>query len=529
MAIYDSVSSQPADDRRGSRSSVGVARQQKLKAPLFVGIIGVVFTATALIGIVVGYLTLSKANETINNITGQMRQTIMERAKESVNGTLVETNTVLAIKSKNYRLSQFIQTVSANKGSTVFTNETEAITFQFETGAQFSSLENAGIVFQEDSSNRQLYLAAYPHQGPAGTVYFQDYTTNYTLRAAQVTQVNNDYSLTLNSTSTFVRGDWYPNKLFPILKQGGVIPGQPFFGSPVYTPVFKTFLIFQFWPVWGTDPLLPVGQTIPGTTYTAAHFVALSIKSLDNFLQSIQITQNGVIALIDGNSGKMLAASVAGISQNGTLPQQFMAIGNPNGLIDAASSYLANNKGNGTIQSIVDDGNAFEVSFKAFGDDQLVNAVWITVPNMNLKWLLLLVIPSNDFIAEIKTTMQHSIIFIAVFCFGAVVVAGILSWFITAPLRVLTNAMVGATKFDFSALRDGYLDQRSHVTEIGKMQGVFNEMMLKFADAIKSNKSMTGRGGLSQSQSESATNTASLATTEKEDVLGRSARAIRPM
>ncbi|KAI8847394.1 hypothetical protein BC829DRAFT_245608 [Chytridium lagenaria] len=54
----------------------------------------------------------------------------------------------------------------------------------------------------------------------------------------------------------------------------------------------------------------------------------------------------------------------------------------------------------------------------------------------------------------------------------------------------LAKTMMQATQFDFSALSDGYLDKRSSVTEIGRVQGVFNEMMIKFAGAIKSNKSL---------------------------------------
>ncbi|KAJ3096574.1 hypothetical protein HDU97_005775, partial [Phlyctochytrium planicorne] len=147
----------------------------------------------------------------------------------------------------------------------------------------------------------------------------------------------------------------------------------------------------------------------------------------------------------------------------------------------------------------------FATTFKALGDDILVNGHWISDPTTGIKWLLLLSIPSNDFLSVIRITFRNAIIFIVVFCVASLIIAGLLSWYLTAPLAKLAQSMVAATGFDFSDLKDGYLERRSFITEIGRLQGVFEEMLRKFATAIKSNKGLMQAKGLSsgpQSQSQ---------------------------
>ncbi|KAJ3188037.1 hypothetical protein HK101_009269 [Irineochytrium annulatum] len=480
MSGYPPKSAEDGD--RAGRG--GIKKQAVIRAPLYVAIICVVFFMTAIIGAVVGYITISKSQSTINDITNQIRLAILNRATESVNSTLQESQRVLQSKANNYHIYNFVN--NPNRGA--WQANPEIISYHYQVAQPFTFLENAGITFQADANGNQSYMASYPR---GNQVYFQDSTTKYTLMASAIQGVNTDSTLSLNPNYTVVRSDWIPNTKWPVLNKNGIVPGSPFWAPPIYTPIFKTFLIPLFWPVWANTS---VGVAGTGAYY-AAHFVMLSIKSLDAFLQSIAVTPNGVVALIDGNTGNMLASSIPGISQNGTLSSTFPAINNPNPLVAASASYLATAFGStdGTIQGIPitgTDGGLLATTFNGLGDTILVNAVWFVNPTTGLKWLLLLAIPSNDFLSVIKATQTQAIIFICVFCFAALCIAVFLSWAITSPLRKLTSAMTEATQFDFSSLRNGYLDQRSAVSEIGQLQGVFNEMMIKFAQGIESNKNL---------------------------------------
>ncbi|KAJ3197506.1 hypothetical protein HK101_003204 [Irineochytrium annulatum] len=461
----------------GGDGPTGIRRQAAIRAPLYVAIIALVFVMTALIGGVVGFWTLSKSEDTINDITFQIREAILKRASEEVNNTLIQAQQVLEAKAHNQMVFDFI---NRRDRSNVLANMD---VYHYQIASPFSFLENAGIVFQADSNGNQTYMAAYTR---AELIYFQDVTTAYSLYSAAVLGSNQDSSIVLNNTYKLVRRDAKPNSQWPALKTNGIKTGRPFWAGPLYTPVLKTFLIPYFWPVWQN---LTTGVVGTGDYY-AAHFVMLSIGSLDAFLQTVQITPNGVVSLIDGNTGQMLASSVAGISQNGTGSTTFPAIGNPNRLVSAAASYLASTYGNGTIQSVPATEDDLALTFKGLGDEILVNAVWLSDADTGLRWLLVLAIPSNDFLAVTRATMQQTIIFICVFCFVALAAAVLMSWSITSPLRRLSTAMSEATRFDFSALRNGYLDQRSVVSEIGQLQGAFNEMMIKFASGIEKNKAL---------------------------------------
>ncbi|KAI8847393.1 hypothetical protein BC829DRAFT_490711 [Chytridium lagenaria] len=405
-------------------TEAGVNKQNFIRAPLFVLIVSVVVIMTSVIGAVVGYLTLTNTGHSINDITNQMRLSILDRSLDSVNATLTQT---------------------------------------IKNALQYQTIEAAGVLFQQDAAGNSDYLAAYPRWGQ---IYFQDRSTNFTLRSSRVESVGQGYSLQLNTTVfPLVRSDWIPNLRFANLGNNGIVPGRPFFTAAIYTPVVRTFLLPLMWPMWQNRPLGVVG---PGN-YWAAHFCMLSIKTLDDFLQTVTTSKNGVVALIDGSNGLMLASSIAGISQNGTQNSRFTAIGNPNNLVTPPPPFSP---------APLETG---------LGDEILVNAAWIRDETTGLKWLLVLAMPSDDFLSVIKGTTRFTIIFIVCTCVAAAVLAALLSWAISAPLMTLAKTMMQATQFDFSALSDGYLDKRSSVTEIGRVQGVFNEMMIKFAGAIKSN------------------------------------------
>lgn len=63
----------------------------------------------------------------------------------------------------------------------------------------------------------------------------------------------------------------------------------------------------------------------------------------------------------------------------------------------------------------------------------------------------------------------------------------------------IRKTLSNATTFDFSALREGYLDRRSVFKEISEMQDVFAKMLSKFAEAIQSNKNLVKSAGQTSS------------------------------
>ncbi|KAJ3111205.1 hypothetical protein HDU96_005905 [Phlyctochytrium bullatum] len=468
-----------------SVQAVGIRKQARFRMPLFVSIMLLVVMVTVATGLVVGYITLSRSLDSIYDITGQMRNSILNRCREEIVGTIEATLQVLRAKSRNTRLSQFIASWEPNSTWMSLANR-DIVSYHNQFANEFPALENTGLLFRPEAGTvNQSYLAAYPKWGQ---IYHQDSSTNYVLTGAPINGQNDDYSLQLGTNTSVIRTDWIPNDRFPDLKTNGLVRGQPFWASPIYTPVVKTFLIPVFWPVWLN---LPIGRAAADGNYHAAHFAMLSIASMDTFLRGVEVTANGAVSLIEGKTGLMLASSIPDAAQNGTQNQRFSAVNNPKELIASAASFVAQQYGtNGTIESIPASApKTFALSFKGSNDEIMVNGYWVT-DQAGLRWLILLTIPAGDFLSQIRAAYRNAIISAVAFLVASLLISALMSYLITAPLAKLARSMMQATQFDFSELKDGYLHKRSCVTEIGRLEGVFHELMVKFATAIRANKAL---------------------------------------
>ncbi|KAJ3093552.1 hypothetical protein HDU97_009474, partial [Phlyctochytrium planicorne] len=258
----------------------GINKQARFRLPLFVNLMAVVFTMTALVAVVVGYLTLSKSLDSINDITTQVRTAILNRTRDAVESTLDGAMRTLKTKAKNTRLTQFIGQWNA---SSTWLSTPDIIQYHYQFAASMPALENTGLVFKtsDPSTNLQAYLASYPNWKQ---IYYQDASTKYVLTGAPVVSQAVDYSLNLSPNTSVIRTDWMPEAKFPELATSGNVRGSPFWSSPIYTPVAKTFLIPLFWPVWSGKVLGEAGDG----DYRAAHFAMFSIKSLDDFLKTVE-------------------------------------------------------------------------------------------------------------------------------------------------------------------------------------------------------------------------------------------------
>ncbi|KAJ1547144.1 hypothetical protein HK405_006558 [Cladochytrium tenue] len=227
---------------------------------------------------------------------------------------------------------------------------------------------------------------------------------------------------------------------------------------------------------------------------------------MDKYFQTIPVTRNGVLFVVDGASGMMLGSSTPNISES--WPSQYPAVGNSNGLVSAAATQLARLYSsldpavNGTVAlTAVTNKVASDFQFSYGGDTVYCSTTWITNSTTNLSLLLVLVIPSSDFLGEVNVTIRNTIIFVAIFCTFSLAMGLVLSWALVRPLRRLIVSIKKATKFDFSSLREGGTEARSWLTEIGVLETVFFAMLKKFAEAISRNKSLVGsptsRAGIS--------------------------------
>ncbi|KAJ3025565.1 UNVERIFIED_CONTAM: hypothetical protein HDU68_006992 [Siphonaria sp. JEL0065] len=415
---------------------------------LYVSVVSVVFFTTALIGIIVGYLTITNSQNTVNDITGQLRTSIFNNCYRECMKTIDDATMSLLVAANN---ENAISYVNDEKPDTVLFNKTL-------------------------------------------TVAIIDTTTNFLPIKRSILGFNNNKTVQLGPPSP-----GQPRTKFYVPIQN---PGSLYWIAPIYTSAIRTYVIPLTLPTWKN--YLP-GQTGQGPP-DASYVVTLSIASLDAFLKTVTITPNGAIMLINGFTGTMLASSISNVSFNANTSLPYPAIGNPSPLISDTVQYLVDKfSTNRTFQTLYKDSSSAMISGKYNNgqDDILVNAYWIYNSTTNLNWLLVLAIPSNDFDGAIRQTLKMSIVAIVSICVGGFLLAIGLSRYITLPIWKLTKAMEEATKFDFSALKEGHLKERSYLTEIGTMQTVFNTMIVKFASAIKTNASLMKGPGVSSTMSQS--------------------------
>ncbi|KAI9331012.1 hypothetical protein DFJ73DRAFT_899595, partial [Zopfochytrium polystomum] len=252
----------------------------------------------------------------------------------------------------------------------------------------------------------------------------------------------------------------------------------------------NTFILAFNIPVWkGRFPF----KTPPSEPPAASFFSLLTVRSLDEYLQKIPMTPNGVLALVHGDNGMMFGATTPNISE--AWPNQYPAIGNPNPLVSAAAAEIVRRystldpavNGTAAISGIADrTGKSFSFSFA--GDTVYCNTAWIVDTSANLALLLVLAVPSSDFLGPVNVTIRNTIIFVAVFCVFALLLGVLLSWAL-------------ATKFDFSTLQSDVAAGHSWIVEIAKLEGSFFTMLKKFAEAVRSNKALVTGGASTQRKS----------------------------
>ncbi|KAJ3094825.1 hypothetical protein HDU97_007537, partial [Phlyctochytrium planicorne] len=215
----------------------GINKQARFRLPLFVNLMDVV-------AVVVGYLTLSKSLDSINDITTQVRTAILNRTRDAVESTVDGAMRTVKTKAKNIRITKFISLWNA---SSTWMSAPDIIQYHY----RFANVLHLTI-YPVSNTITNSQPACQPLKAlHAPQIYFQDASTKYVLTGAPLISQAADNSITLSPNTSVIRTDLMPETMVSELATGGIVKGGPFFwSSPLYTPVFKTFLIPLFWPVW---------------------------------------------------------------------------------------------------------------------------------------------------------------------------------------------------------------------------------------------------------------------------------------
>lgn len=213
--------------------------------------------------------------------------------------------------------------------------------------------------------------------------------------------------------------------------------------------------------------------------------VEMRLSQVSNFLEQLKVSPSGQTFIIERN-GLLIASSgdqKPFIIKPGQKPQRLKAIDSQQPLIKATANYL---------ESQIKDFQTIETTqnlkFSWEHDKQFVKITPWRDP-LGLDWLVVVVVPQSDFMAEIDRNTQTTILL----CLGALILATISGIYttrrITQPILHLSAASKNIAKEAEQGFRGDLVKPRVEeptIKELGILAHAFNQMIQQLQDAFVS-------------------------------------------
>ncbi|CAD5922155.1 Hybrid signal transduction histidine kinase K [Planktothrix agardhii] len=213
--------------------------------------------------------------------------------------------------------------------------------------------------------------------------------------------------------------------------------------------------------------------------------VEMRLSEVSNFLEQLKVSPSGQTFIIERN-GLLIASSgdqKPFIIKPGQKPQRLKAIDSQQPLIKATANYL---------ESQIKDFQTIETTqnlkFSWNNYQQFVEITPWRDP-LGLDWLVVVVVPQSDFMAEIDRNTQTTILL----CLGALILATISGIYttrrITQPILHLSAASKNIAKEAEQGFRGDLVKPRVEeptIKELGILAHAFNQMIQQLQDAFVS-------------------------------------------
>ncbi|QLE58449.1 hybrid sensor histidine kinase/response regulator [Nostoc sp. TCL26-01] len=202
--------------------------------------------------------------------------------------------------------------------------------------------------------------------------------------------------------------------------------------------------------------------------------VDLILSQISNFLTNLKIGQTGQAFIVE-RSGLIVASSTGEPPYNiiNGQAQRLSAFKSKNYLIQETANYLQQKFGQ--LQNIQ---HSQQASLELQGEPHFVQVTpW--QDQLGLDWLVIVVVPERDFMAQINTNNRTTILLCLAALTLAIVIGIYTSRWITRPILQLTQAS--------SAIASGNLDQTvviSSVRELSILSSSFNQMAGQLRDTF---------------------------------------------
>ncbi|MDJ0732195.1 MAG: ATP-binding protein [Crocosphaera sp.] len=229
---------------------------------------------------------------------------------------------------------------------------------------------------------------------------------------------------------------------------------------------------------WVSSPTLAItiGQPYYDKNNTFQGILAtdLTIAQISDFLRSLTIGQSGKAYIIE-RSGNLVASSA---QQNPFIlinnqPQRLAAINSNDPLIQKTTIYLQKK-----FQTFNNIKKREQLSFNIKGDYQFVEVVpW--QDQFGLDWLIILVVPESDFLAQINLNTRNTILFSSVALLIAIIIGILTAKWLTYPILKLNESAKNISSGNYQEIK---LDRQD---ELGELIENFNKMSKQLKEAFQ--------------------------------------------
>ena len=407
-----------------------VSRQVPLRTVLIVPFVMQVFTAVGL----VGYLSFRNGQQAVGELASQLRQKLSDRIEQQLSTYVQSPQNILELDSN--ALSKGTIDLDRAKGGQQLWQH--MMLFPYISNIYCGGEENGELigVARFENSDKLIYSEI-------------NRSNNYTRHYYYLDPQGNK--------SSFIRTSRYDPRVRPwyeLAKEKG---------QAVWTEPYPDFDI----------GLMTVTAAVPSYAKDSGDLIGVCAadlflpKEFSSFLANLNISKSGQAFVID-RSGTLISTSTKEklVTGEGENLRQIKATESTNNLVSSTAEYLLNQS-----EDLNEFDSAQELKFTtANGEKQFVRVLPFK-DERGIDWLVVVVIPETDFMAQINANTRTTIFLSATALFVAIGIGMITSRWLTEPISRLNAAATDIAKGEWDKTVE--LDRAD---ELGQLANSFNSM-----------------------------------------------------
>ncbi|MBZ8179791.1 SpoIIE family protein phosphatase [Oscillatoria salina] len=423
-----------------------ISRKVPLRTTL---VIPFVLQIVAAVGLV-GYLSLRSAEKAVNDLASQLHAEVTNRVEERLRNYLAVPHAINHANADALSLGQ----LSLNDFSELELHFWQQIQRHPETSYIYVGTEEEIFSGAEQVPGKLPNVAYWTGESPNGE--FETYATEKKGSRTKLLSVVPGYDL--------LTRPWY---------QAAKDAEKPVWGEIyVWAAPYPNLALPAVRPVYNSEAELE-----------GVFAVDLSLLAIADFLSTLEIGKTGKIFIMERN-GLLISSSTGNppfLSENNQ-QQRLPASESKSSLIQATVEFLEQK-----FQDFQHIDTPQQLSFRLDGSRQLLQ-VTPYQDEFGLDWLIVVVVPESDFMAEINQNTRITILLCVVALIVAVGIGIITARWITQPIHRVSQASekIANGELEQHVEAKGSIELEKLAASFNQMAGQLKELIENLEDKVKS-------------------------------------------